>query len=114
MLISASSQRQDEAWEFVQFMTSEESQKKQTLWASTLPTLNTLYEDREIKEETPVVALSKEALKNARPRPVSPYYSEMSRTMAQQFNSVLTDATSPREAVETLQSELQQIIEEGG
>ena len=114
MLISASSQRQDEAWEFVQFMTSEESQKMQTLWASTLPTLNTLYEDREIQEETPVVALSKEALKNARPRPVSPYYSEMSRTMAQQFNSVLTGATPPGEAVETLQSELQQIIEEGG
>ncbi len=113
MLISASSQRQDEAWEFVRFMTSEESQKMQTLWASSLPTLNALYDDREILEEVPVVALSKEALQNARPRPVSPYYSQMSRTMALQFNSVLTGATSPGEAVETLQSELQQIIEEG-
>jgi trehalose/maltose transport system substrate-binding protein len=113
MLISASSQRQDEAWEFVRFMTSEESQKMQTLLASSLPTLNTLYDDREILEEVPVVALSKEALQNARPRPVSPYYSQMSRTMALQFNSVLTGAASPGEAVETLQSELQQIIEEG-
>ena len=60
-----------------------------------------------------MVALSKEALQNARPRPVSPYYSQMSRTMAEQFNSVLTGATSPRESVETLQSELQRIIEEG-
>jgi multiple sugar transport system substrate-binding protein len=113
MLISASSQMRDEAWEFVQFMTSEKSQKAQTRSASTLPTLNTLYEDREIREEVPVVALSKEALQYARPRPVSPYYSDMSRTMAQQFNSVLIGATSPEEAVETLQSELQQIIEEG-
>jgi multiple sugar transport system substrate-binding protein len=114
MLISASSEMQDEAWEFVRFMTSEESQKMQTFSASTLPTLNKLYDDREILKEVPVVALSKTALQNARPRPVSPYYSQMSRTMAQQFNNVLTGATSPRESVETLQSELQQIIEEGG
>jgi multiple sugar transport system substrate-binding protein len=114
MLIGASSQMQEEAWEFVRFMTSEESQKIQTLSGFNLPTVNALYEDREVREEQPIVALSKEALQNARPRPVSPYYSEMSRTMAQQFNSVLTGATPPGEAVETLQSELQQIIEEGG
>jgi hypothetical protein len=34
--------------------------------------------------------------------------------MAEQFNNVLTGATSPEEAVGTLQSELQQIIEQGG
>jgi multiple sugar transport system substrate-binding protein len=114
MLIVGSSQMQDEAWEFVGFMTSQESQKVQTLSASTLPTSNTLYEDREILEEVPIIALFKEVLQNARPRPVSPYYSEMSRTMAEQFNRVLTGATSPEGAVETLQSELQQIVEEGG
>jgi multiple sugar transport system substrate-binding protein len=113
MLISASSEMKDEAWEFVRFMTSEESQKMQTLSASSLPTLNTLYDDRELLEEVPMVALSKEALETARPRPVSPYYSQMSRTMAEQFNKVLTGATSPEGAVETLQSELQQIIEDG-
>jgi ABC-type glycerol-3-phosphate transport system substrate-binding protein len=107
LLISASSKMKDEAWEFVRFMTSEVSQKAQTLSSSTLPTLNTLYDDREILEEVPVVALSKEALQNARSRPVSPYYSEMSRTMAEQFNKVLTEATSPEEAVQVLQSELQ-------
>jgi multiple sugar transport system substrate-binding protein len=113
MLISASSEMQDEAWEFVRYMTSQESQKMQTLSASSLPTLNALYDDREILEEVPMVALSKEALQNARPRPVSPYYSQMSRTMAEQFNKVLTGATSPEVAVETLQSDLQQIIEQG-
>jgi multiple sugar transport system substrate-binding protein len=113
MLIDASSEMQDEAWEFVQFMTSEESQKVYSISTFSAPTLNTLYDDREILEEVPVVALSKEALQNARPRPVSPYYSQMSRTMAEQFNKVLTGATSPEGAVETLQSELQQIIEEG-
>jgi multiple sugar transport system substrate-binding protein len=114
MLLVGSSQMQEEAWEFVRFITSLESQKMRTLSASTLPTLNRLYDDREIREEVPVVALSKEALQTARPRPVSPHYSEMSRTMAEQFNRVLTGASSPEESVATLQSELQQIVEEGG
>jgi len=113
MLIGTSSQMQDEAWEFIQFMTSEESQKMQTLSASTLPTLDTLYDDRELLEEVPVIASCKEALQNARPRPISPYYSQISRTMAEQFNNVLTGAASPKQTVETLQSELQQIIEQG-
>ncbi len=112
MLISASSKLKDEAWEFVRFMTIEKNQKMQTLSASTLPTLNTLYEDREILDKVPVIALCKEALQTARPRPVSPYYSQMSRKMAEQFNHILTGTTSPAEAVETLQSELQQIIKE--
>jgi hypothetical protein len=33
--------------------------------------------------------------------------------MAEQFNSVLRDASSPEEAVKILQSDLQQIIERG-
>ena len=113
MLVGASSERQDEAWEFIRFMTSEESQKSQTLSASSLPTLDALYDDRELLEEVPVIALCKEALQTARSRPISPYYSQMSRTMAEQFNKVLTGATSPEQAVETLQSKLQQIIEQG-
>jgi multiple sugar transport system substrate-binding protein len=114
LMIGASSQMKDEAWEFVRFMTSQESQKMQTLAGANLPNLNTFYDDRQVREEVPVVALCEEALQNARPRPRSPYYSEMSRAMAWQFNRVLAGASSPAEAVETLQSELQQIIEEGG
>jgi multiple sugar transport system substrate-binding protein len=113
MLINASSEMQDEAWDFVQFMTSEASQKAYTLSASTLPTFNALYNDREILEEVPVIALSSKALQNARPRPISPYYSEMSRQMAEQFNNVLRGAISPEVAVETLQGELQRIIQQG-
>lgn len=67
MLISASSEMQDEAWAFVQFMTSDESHKKYSITASTLPTLKTLYDHREILEKVPVVDLSKEALQNASP-----------------------------------------------
>jgi multiple sugar transport system substrate-binding protein len=113
LLINASSEMKDEAWEFIRFITSEESQKTWALAEPNVPARETLYDDRQVLEAMPVIPATKKALQRARLRPVSPYYSEISRKMAEQFNSVLTDATSPEQAVETLQRELTQIIERG-
>ncbi len=113
MLINAASDRQEEAWQFVQFMTSEESQRIRTLEATLLPTRTSLYSDQEIRETVPVVALGEVALKNARPRPVSPYYSDMSLEMQEQFNASLKGEISPEEAVGTLQESLTEIVQAG-
>jgi multiple sugar transport system substrate-binding protein len=113
MLINASSEMKEEAWELVQFFNNGENQKTWALETGNPPTRKALYDDREVMEALPMIAGAREALQNARPRPVSPHYSEMTSKMAEQFNSVLTGATSPEEAVDTLQAELQQIIERG-
>ena len=113
MLINAYSEMKEEAWEFVRFFDNEESQKTRALEAGTLPTRKALYHDREVAEALPMIAEAKEALLNVRPRPVSARYSEMSRAMALQFNNVLRGNTMPEEAIETLQGELQQIVEQG-
>ena len=113
MLVNASSELKEEAWEFVQFFNSEENQKTWALEMGDLPTRKALYDDREVLKALPMITQAKEALLNVRPRPVSGRYSEMSRAMALQFNNVLRGAISPEEAIETLQSKLQQIIEEG-
>jgi multiple sugar transport system substrate-binding protein len=111
LLINASSDKQDEIWDLVRFLADEKRQKRRV--PDNAPTLKSLYEDRRVLEAMPVLSLGKEALENARPRPVSPRYRDMSSAMSRQFNSVLTGATAPEVAVETLQSELQQIIERG-
>src|SRR5215218_9377983 len=113
LMISGFSQMKEEAWEFVRFFANEESQKTRALEVSLLPTRKALYHDREVKEALPMIAEAKEALLNVRPRPVSARYSEMSRVMALQFNNVLRGNTMPEKAVETLQGELQQIVERG-
>ena len=113
MLISATSDKQEEAWEFVKFMTSEESQRYRALEGSFLPTRTSLYSDSEITEKVPVVALGEEALKNARSRPVSPYYSDMSLEMQEQFNASLKGEVSPEEAVKALQGSLTEIVQAG-
>jgi multiple sugar transport system substrate-binding protein len=114
MMINANSQKQDEAWEFVKFMTGEEGQRQRALAATLLPTRKALYEDEQILEEVPVIRLGKEAIRSTKSRPVSPYYSDMSLAMAEQFNLSLKGETSPEEAVATLQEELTKIVEQAG
>jgi multiple sugar transport system substrate-binding protein len=113
LLISAFSEMKEEAWEFVRFFANEVSQKTRALEANLLPTRKALYHDREVTEALPMINGAREALLNVRPRPVSGNYSEMSSAMALQFNNVLRGNTMPDEAVQTLQDELQQIVERG-
>jgi multiple sugar transport system substrate-binding protein len=114
MMINANSQKQDQAWEFVRFMTGEEGQRQRALSATLLPTLKSLYEDQEVLDQVPVIRLGKEAIQSTKSRPVSPYYSDMSLKMAEQFSLSLKGDVAPEEAVKTLQTELTSIIEQGG
>jgi multiple sugar transport system substrate-binding protein len=59
-----------------------------------------------------VIELGKEAIQHARPRPVSPYYGDMSLEMAEQFASVVKGDSSPEEAAKTLQTSLENIVEQ--
>ena len=62
----------------------------------------------------PVARLGKEAIiDNSRPRPVSPYYSDVSLELAEQLNTSLSGDISPEDAVATLQEDLQQIVDQG-
>jgi multiple sugar transport system substrate-binding protein len=99
----------DAAYEFVKFMTAPEQQKVYALEGSYLPTRAALYEDREILDAIPVIARAGEALRRTRPRPRSPYYSDMSLKMAEQFNGVVNGDVEPQRAVSTLQDELTEI-----
>ncbi|TCJ20625.1 extracellular solute-binding protein, partial [Rubrobacter taiwanensis] len=114
MFINAASPNPDAAWEFIQFATAPEQQKFRALEGSFLPTRTELYDDQEILDNVPVIALGREAIQNVRSRPVSPYYSDMSLVLAAEFNASLRGAKSPEEAAQTSQSELERIIEQGG
>src|SRR5215216_649404 len=113
LYISTSSKYPDEAWKFIEFVTASEQQKFRALEGSYLPTISDLYDDPEIQDTVPVVALAKEALQHTRPRPVSPYYSDMPLEMQEQFNLSLKGDMTPEEAARALKSELENIIQKG-
>jgi multiple sugar transport system substrate-binding protein len=111
--INATSEKQEQAWEFIKFMTDPAQQKINALQASKLPTRRALYEDPEILEKAPVARLGKEAIvENSQPRPVSPVYSDVSLELGEQFNRSLKGDVSPEQAVKTLQDELQSIADQ--
>ena len=101
--INARSDAQDAAWEFIKFATAPRQQKLQAEERIYLPTLTELYNDQTV---------AKEYLPSAQPRPVSPYYAEMSIVMAEHFNRSLKGDISPEQATRMLQEELQSILEE--
>lgn len=116
LFINAASdpEAQEAGYEFIRFLTSSEQQRTYAQEGSRLPTLQELYEEQEVLDAVPVIELAGEqTLQNAEPRPVSPFYSDMSLRMGEQFNASLNGELSPEEALQTLQEELEQIIEQG-
>jgi multiple sugar transport system substrate-binding protein len=109
---ATSEDRIEEIWTFIEFMSSPESQKTLALESTRLPTLRNLYEDKEVLEKVPVAALGKESLENTRPRPVSPYYSDMSLAMSEKFNAALKGDLPVERALQELQAELQNIVDQ--
>jgi multiple sugar transport system substrate-binding protein len=113
LYISSTATDPDAAWKFIQFLSAPEQQKIRAVEGAYLPTRTALYSDQEIQEKVPVVVLAQEALQHTRPRPVSPYYSDMSLEMAEQFNASLSGDISPEEAARTLKEQLERFIKEG-
>jgi multiple sugar transport system substrate-binding protein len=113
MLINAATDIQEEALKFAQFMTAPEQQKQLALGGDRQPTLVSLYDDPEVQEANPVTKLAREVLiKNAKSRPVTEFYGDMSLEMAEQFNASLKGEVSPQQAVETLQKGLSSIMQQ--
>src|SRR5215208_2891813 len=110
MFINAASAHQNEAWQFIEFMTDEARQKRMAKTGSYLPTRENLYQDAQLLNQAPILDLSKEALKHARARPIHPHYLDMSEEMAERFHRSLRGAVTPAQATETLRKELSNIV----
>jgi multiple sugar transport system substrate-binding protein len=113
MVNASSEEKLDQIWTFIEYMSAPEQQRTFALESARLPTLRSLYEDEEVLNKLPVARLGREALDNARPRPVSPYYSDMSLAMAEQFNASLKGEVPVERSLENLQQELQNIVDQG-
>jgi multiple sugar transport system substrate-binding protein len=110
---AGSEDKLDEIWTFIEYMSAPEQQKTFALESARLPTLRSLYQDQDVLEGLPVAKLGREGLESARPRPVSPYYSDMSLVMAEQFNASLKGDKPVGQALRELQAELQNIVDQG-
>jgi multiple sugar transport system substrate-binding protein len=109
--ISRWSAHQDEAWRFIRFMTSYESQKTLALEAGRAPTRRAVYEDPEIQAQMPHLISFLPAFEKARPRPPSPVYPMISQELQRFFSKAISEPTAdiPSLAAETA-SRIQRLV----
>jgi multiple sugar transport system substrate-binding protein len=112
-MINAQTDMPDEAWEFVQFMTSFESFKWRAINGGYISARKAILDDPEVQKAIPTVKLAKDVLLDyATSRPVTQFYGDMSLEMQSQFNDTLTGDVTPQQAVQTLQKNLTNIMKQ--
>jgi multiple sugar transport system substrate-binding protein len=94
LAISRFSRHPQLAWEFVQFMTSSETQKRIALGTGRAPARKDLYHDPEILKRSPQFQSQFETLTLATPRPRTPVYLPLSNILQRYFSSAIAIADS--------------------
>ena len=110
-LINNFSSKKEQAWEFIQYMTSPEAREFFAINESNLPPEKSFYEDKKLLKEQPLLEVAGAAVAATKPRPVHRFYSDMSLKMAEEFNESLKGEAEPEDAVVTLQDQLTRIAQ---
>jgi multiple sugar transport system substrate-binding protein len=104
--ISRFSERKRPSLEFLRFVTSYDTQKKILSRMGWNPGREDLYEAQDILKQHPHYRELKEIFQSATPRPLLPYYTQISAIAQRCLNSVLADRISAGKALSEAQEEI--------
>jgi multiple sugar transport system substrate-binding protein len=110
-VVSVYSENPGGALKWIDYITGEENQKRQFLDYSQAPTLAAIYDDPDVQGKYKFAAQLRDAVSQARARPVSPVYPQISQAIYKNVNEALAGRTSPQDALKNAQSEMQQALE---
>jgi multiple sugar transport system substrate-binding protein len=91
LALSSCSRHRDTARRFMRFLTGLESQRTLFSQAGVAPTRKALYEDQALRKANPHLDTMREAIRAARPRPVTPYYDQVSSLIQTHVRRALVD-----------------------
>jgi multiple sugar transport system substrate-binding protein len=111
LAISAYSKNPEGSLAFAQFATAPEQQKLMATEASLPPTLTETYDDPAVKKAMPFAAELRDAISQAKPRPVSPVYPQISEAIFNNVYDALQGKASPDEAASKMNEEIQKALE---
>jgi multiple sugar transport system substrate-binding protein len=111
LAISAYSENPEGALAFANFATSPDAQVIQASKASLPAVLTEVYDDPQVKKAAPFAAELRKAVEQAKPRPVSPVYPQISEAIYNNVFAVLQGDMSPDEAATKMNDEIQQALE---
>jgi multiple sugar transport system substrate-binding protein len=106
MVISAYSKNPGGILKFIDYMTSAERMKVNAVKYSKTPVLNATYDDAAVKKALPFSDELKQAVEQAKSRPVSPVYSLISEAIYKNVNAALSGGTDPQTALKNADSQI--------
>jgi multiple sugar transport system substrate-binding protein len=110
LVVSAYSKNPGGALALIDYLTNEESIKRDATDYSLAPVLQATYDDPDVQKALPFAAELKQAIAQAKSRPVSPVYTQISQAIYKNVNQALSGQVSPEEALKTGQSEMEKAL----
>jgi multiple sugar transport system substrate-binding protein len=109
--ISKTSDSKDAAWEFVQFVTSRETQKRLALKLGWNPGRRDVYADTDVLAAVPHLKELAAVFEGAVPRPNVPWYTQVSEAIQPHLNAALAGSTRPAEALQKAEEAAARVAE---
>jgi multiple sugar transport system substrate-binding protein len=113
LAISAFSQHQQTALNFIKYMTDEANERQMLEQGSFPPVWTQLYTDKSLWHSYPYLPVLEQAINSARPRPAITNYDQASLAISSAVYQALTRQKQPQQALEEMAGQLAQIIRDG-
>jgi multiple sugar transport system substrate-binding protein len=114
LAVSAFSKNQKTAVEFMKFATNEANAKEMVSLTGNAPAWTSLYNDPDLVKKYPHLPILLQGLQSAKPRPVTPYYQEVTTAIEDNAYAALQGQKTPDQAVSDLTNQLNEIVQNGG
>jgi len=109
-VISAYSKNPGGALKLIDYLTSEKRMTKNAVKFSKTPVLAASYADPAVKKALPFIDQLKQAVEQAKSRPVSPVYSQISQAIYKNVNNALSGSTDPKAALSKAQKDMDKAL----
>ncbi len=111
--ISTYSKHQKESIEALKFLTSQDQQKARVLGNGNLPARPAVFDDAEVQAKYPYAKSAQASLDNLKPRPVTPFWGQMSSDAVQpEFGLAFANKKESSAAIKDMSDKMRKIIKQ--
>ena len=111
--VSAFSKKQKSAVDFLKFASTEDAMKNMSTLSAEPPAWTALYDDPDLVKKFPYLPVLKEGLLAAKPRPITPYYQEVTSAIEDDAYAALQGQKAPDQAINDMTTKLNEIAQGG-
>ncbi len=112
--IASTSRHPEEAWQVIQFLSSEETQRQYTLATGYVPSRRSLFNDPEIVTKYSHYPQLLEVIENSALRPPIAQYAQASDILQRYLSAALTQRMSPERAMQAAAEETRRLLSVNG